>query len=74
MHSCIGRGSPASGGLDEHAIHELVQSGVPADAFGVGTSLDVSADAPGLDMAYNFRPTPVCRAGSARPGKRLGPG
>lgn len=63
-----------SGGLDEHAIHELVESGVPADAFGVGTSLDVSADAPGLDMAYKLQ----AYAGSPRrkrsPGKATWPG
>ncbi len=43
-----------SGGLDEHAIDEFVAGGVPVDAFGVGTSLDVSADAPALDMAYKL--------------------
>ena len=63
-----------SGGLDEHAIREFVESGVPADAFGVGTSLDVSADAPGLDMAYKLQ----AYAGSARrkrcPGKATWPG
>jgi nicotinate phosphoribosyltransferase len=63
-----------SGGLDEHAIYEFVRSGVPADAFGVGTSLDVSADAPGLDMAYKLQ----AYAGSPRrkrsPGKATWPG
>jgi len=63
-----------SGGLDEHAIQELVESGVPVDAFGVGTSLSVSADAPALDMAYKLQ----AYAGSARrkrsPGKATWPG
>ncbi len=44
-----------SGGLDEYQVEELVKSGVPVDAFGVGTSLDVSADVPALDMAYKLQ-------------------
>ena len=44
-----------SGGLDEHAVKALVEGGVPVDAFGVGTALDVSADAPALDMAYKLQ-------------------
>jgi nicotinate phosphoribosyltransferase len=44
----------ASGGLDEQAIDALVTQGAPIDAFGVGTRMDVSADAPYLDMAYKL--------------------
>jgi nicotinate phosphoribosyltransferase len=44
-----------SGGLDEHLIDALVASAVPVDAFGVGTSLDISTDAPSLDMAYKLQ-------------------
>jgi nicotinate phosphoribosyltransferase len=44
----------ASGGLDEHEIEELVSRGAPIDAFGVGTRMDVSADAPYLEMAYKL--------------------
>jgi len=44
-----------SGGLDEYSIEKLVRAGVPVDAFGVGTSLDVSDDAPTLDMAYKLQ-------------------
>lgn len=44
----------ASGGLDEDAIAALVEAGAPIDAFGVGTALGVSADAPALDMAYKL--------------------
>ncbi|MET0152491.1 MAG: nicotinate phosphoribosyltransferase, partial [Candidatus Binatia bacterium] len=44
----------ASGGLDEHSIDALVQSGAPIDGFGVGTLLGVSADAPALDMVYKL--------------------
>jgi nicotinate phosphoribosyltransferase len=45
----------ASGSLDEHAIERLVASGAPIDAFGVGTRLDVSADAPYLDCVYKLQ-------------------
>ncbi|MBV8405439.1 MAG: nicotinate phosphoribosyltransferase [Gammaproteobacteria bacterium] len=44
-----------SGNLDEHVIDGLVRSGVPVDAFGVGTALGVSADAPSLDMVYKLQ-------------------
>jgi nicotinate phosphoribosyltransferase len=44
----------ASGNLDESAIAELVRSKAPIDAFGVGTSMVVSADAPALDMTYKL--------------------
>jgi nicotinate phosphoribosyltransferase len=44
----------ASGGLDEHDIERLVRAGAPIDAFGVGTRMGVSADAPYLDSAYKL--------------------
>lgn len=44
----------ASGGLDEHAIARIVESGAPIDGFGVGTSMDASTDAPTLDIAYKL--------------------
>ena len=44
----------ASGGLDEHSVAELVVGGAPIDGFGVGTRLDVSADAPYLDAVYKL--------------------
>jgi nicotinate phosphoribosyltransferase len=44
----------ASGGLDEHALDELVRGGAPIDAFGVGTRVGVSADAPVLDLVYKI--------------------
>lgn len=43
-----------SGGLDEEKIHRIVASGAPVDAFGVGTKMGVSADAPYLDLAYKL--------------------
>jgi nicotinate phosphoribosyltransferase len=44
----------ASGGLDEHDIAGLVGAGAPVDSFGVGTRLNVSADAPSLDLVYKL--------------------
>jgi nicotinate phosphoribosyltransferase len=44
----------ASGGLDEGQVAALVASGAPIDAFGVGTRMGVSSDAPTLDMAYKL--------------------
>ncbi len=44
----------ASGNLDEYKIAELVDSGAPIDAFGVGTSLAVSDDAPAGDFTYKL--------------------
>jgi len=58
----------ASGGLDEWAIADLVACGAPIDAYGVGTKMGVSADAPYLDTAYKL----VDYAG--RPVMKLSPG
>ena len=44
----------ASGGLDEHSISRLVESGTPIDAFGVGTRFGTSADAPYIDSVYKL--------------------
>ena len=44
----------ASGGLDEHDLERLLAAGAPVDAFGVGTKLNVSADAPSLDFVYKM--------------------
>lgn len=44
----------ASGGLDEHDIASLLAEDAPVDAFGVGTRLNVSADAPSLDLVYKL--------------------
>jgi nicotinate phosphoribosyltransferase len=43
-----------SGDLDEHRIAELVDDGVPVDAFGVGTQMGVSGDAPSLGGVYKL--------------------
>jgi nicotinate phosphoribosyltransferase len=44
----------ASGDLDEYRIAQLVGSGAPIDAYGVGTELVTSRDAPALAMVYKL--------------------
>ncbi len=44
----------ASGGFDEFKIRDVIQQGAKIDAFGVGTKMGVSADAPYSDMAYKL--------------------
>ncbi|HUF81805.1 MAG TPA: nicotinate phosphoribosyltransferase, partial [Burkholderiales bacterium] len=64
----------ASGGLGEDEIADLVAKDAPIDAFGVGTDMGVSHDAPALDIVYKL----VSYAGAGRlklsPGKRVLPG
>ncbi len=44
----------ASGNLDEARLQALLADGAPIDAFGVGTRMNTSADAPFLDCAYKL--------------------
>src|SRR6266567_402737 len=44
----------ASGSLDEFVIAELIARAAPIDAYGIGTKMGVSADAPYLDSAYKL--------------------
>jgi nicotinate phosphoribosyltransferase len=44
----------ASGDLDEAKIADLLAAGAPIDAFGVGTELAVSADAPHMGAVYKL--------------------
>jgi len=64
----------ASGSLNEEQIDRLLSAGAPIDAFGVGTDMGVSRDAPSLDIVYKL----VEYAGHGRlklsPGKSLLPG
>ncbi len=66
----------ASGGLDELEVHELVRAGAPVDAFGIGTQLGVSADAPYVDSVYKlveYDGRPVMKLSSAKvspPGRK----
>jgi nicotinate phosphoribosyltransferase len=64
----------ASGGLDEHAVDRIVRAEAPITAFGVGTGMGVSSDAPSIDIAYKL----TSYAGRGRlklsPGKPIRPG
>ncbi len=66
----------ASGNLDEYRIAELIRAGAPIDAFGVGTALTVSDDAPSADYTYKLadylgRPRLKTSAGKATiPGRK----
>jgi nicotinate phosphoribosyltransferase len=44
----------ASGGLDEEQVEHLVRAGAPIDAFGIGTEMGVSYDAPCLESVYKL--------------------
>jgi nicotinate phosphoribosyltransferase len=44
----------ASGDLDEYRIADLVEAGAPIDAFGVGTQLGTSGDAPHVGVVYKL--------------------
>jgi nicotinate phosphoribosyltransferase len=44
----------ASGDLDEYSITGLLEAGAPIDAFGVGTALSTSVDAPALGGVYKL--------------------
>ncbi len=64
----------ASGGLDELEVETLVRDGAPVDAFGIGTQMGVSADAPFVDSVYKLVEAdgrPVMKLSS---GKRTAPG
>ncbi len=45
----------ASGNLDEYRVRDLLAQNAPIDAFGIGTSLVTSADAPCLDAVYKLQ-------------------
>src|SRR3982751_2340498 len=44
----------ATNDLNEYRLAELVKAGAPIDAFGVGTQLATSADAPTLSVVYKL--------------------
>jgi len=66
----------ASGGLDERDVDRLVRAGAPIDAFGVGTRVGVSADAPYVDSVYKlveYDGRPVLKLSAAKataPGRK----
>ncbi len=55
----------ASGNLNEEKIHSFVLEDAPIDAYGVGTDLVVSADAPTCDLVYKL--VEVIIKGKAQP-------
>jgi len=64
----------ASGGLNEMEVETLVRDGAPVDAFGIGTQMGVSADAPYIDSVYKLVETggrPVLKLSA---GKATAPG
>ncbi len=73
-HRCQDIRIVVSGGLDEQAVDELVRAEVPADSFGIGTSLVVSSDAPALDMAYKLQDYAGKSRRKRSPGKMTWPG
>ena len=59
----------ASGGFDEYGVSEALAKEAPIDAFGVGTKVGVSADAPYMDMVYKltqFDTRPVRKLSEAK--------
>ena len=44
----------ASSGFDEYKIYETLSQGAEINAFGVGTKVGVSADAPHMDIVYKL--------------------
>lgn len=64
----------ASGDLDEYAIARLVRAGAPIDAFGVGTRLGTSADAPSLPVVYKLVEDLAGAKAKRAPGKGSLPG
>ncbi|MFZ5476762.1 MAG: nicotinate phosphoribosyltransferase [Myxococcota bacterium] len=64
----------ASGGLDEHAVARLVTGAAPIDAFGVGTAMGTSTDAPALDLVYKLVAVDGRGTIKLSPGKRTLPG
>ena len=59
----------ASGGFDEFKIQRILTDGANIDAFGVGTRMGVSADAPYLNMAYKmvmYNGRPVMKLSSGK--------
>jgi len=59
----------ASGGFDEYKIAKVIEEGAEIDAFGVGTKMGVSADAPYADIAYklvNYDGRPVLKLSTGK--------
>jgi nicotinate phosphoribosyltransferase len=64
----------ASGDLNEYKIAEIVAAGAPIDAFGVGTELATSSDAPALGGIYKLVEIDGRYTAKLSPGKATLPG
>jgi len=62
----------ASGNLDEERIHALMLADAPIDAFGAGTEMVTSSDAPSSDMVYKL--AEIFEGGRAIPKMKTSPG
>lgn len=62
-----------SGSVDEYLLAKDFRT-APADGFGIGTHLDVSADAPYLDCAYKIEEYAGLARRKKSPGKETWPG
>ncbi len=63
-----------SGDLDEYRIRDLLAAGARVDAFGVGTELAVSADAPAMGAVYKLAEVGGRPAAKRSPAKTTLPG
>lgn len=63
-----------SGDLDEYRIRDLLAAGARVDAFGVGTELAVSADAPAMGAVYKLAEVGGRPAAKRSPEKTTLPG
>jgi nicotinate phosphoribosyltransferase len=50
----------ASGDLDEYRIRDLIEAGAVIDAFGMGTQLATSSDAPAMGAIYKLVELEIC--------------
>ena len=64
----------ASGNLDEYRLSGLLEVRAPIDGFGIGTSLDTSADVPALDIVYKLQEYAGKPRRKNSPGKATWPG
>ena len=63
-----------SGGLDEYELQRLHAERAPIEAYGLGTRINVSEDAPVLDCAYKLQEYDHRPTAKRSPGKRHLPG
>lgn len=61
----------ASSGFDEYKISDILSQGAKIDAFGVGTKVGVSADAPYVDIVYKMVTFDNRNVKKLSPGKQM---